>query len=51
MVRLQDIVESTVAHPLIVEAAGTIASVMIRRSGTLGGNLCLDTRVFLAEPI
>ena len=46
MVRLQDIVESTVAHPLIVEAAGTIASVMIRRSGTLGGNLCLDTRCF-----
>ena len=46
MVRLQDIVESSVAHPLIVEAAGTIASVMIRRSGTLGGNLCLDTRCF-----
>ena len=46
MARLQDIVESPVAHPLIVEAAGTIASIMIRRSGTLGGNLCLDTRCF-----
>ena len=38
MARLQDIVESPVAHPLIVEAAGT-TSIMIRRSGTLGGKL------------
>ena len=46
MARLQDIVESSEAHPLIAEAAASVASVMIRRSGTLGGNLCLDTRCF-----
>ena len=46
MARLQDIVESEEVHPLISEAAASVASIMIRRSGTLGGNLCLDTRCF-----
>jgi len=46
MARLQDIVESAEVHPLISEAAASVASIMIRRSGTLGGNLCLDTRCF-----
>ena len=46
MVSLQEIVESDSVHPLISQAAGKIASVMIRRSATLGGNICLDTRCF-----
>ena len=33
-------------HPLIVEAASKIASSLIRKSATVGGNLCLDTRCF-----
>ena len=31
---------------MIVEAAGKVASTLIRRNATLGGNLCLDTRCF-----
>jgi len=46
MVSLQEIVESDSVHPLISRAASKIASVMIRRSATLGGNICLDTRCF-----
>ena len=46
MVRIQDLAESDVTHPLIRETAGTIASVMIRRSATVGGNICLDTRCY-----
>ena len=46
MVNLQEIVESDSVHPLISQAASKIASVMIRRSATLGGNICLDTRCF-----
>ena len=46
MVSLQEIVESDSVHPLISQAASKIASVMIRRSATLGGNICLDTRCF-----
>lgn len=45
MVRLHDLATGD-AHPLLAEVAGTIASVMIRRSGTVGGNICLDTRCF-----
>ncbi len=30
--------------PVLAEAAGTIASPVLRTMGTLGGNLCLDTR-------
>ena len=46
MVRIHDLVESEVAHPLLRETAATIASIMIRRSATVGGNICLDTRCF-----
>jgi 4-hydroxybenzoyl-CoA reductase subunit beta len=46
MVRLHDLHQSDATHPLIKQAAGSIASVMIRRSGTVGGNICLDTRCF-----
>ena len=46
MVSLQEIVESESIHPLISRTASKVASVMIRRSSTLGGNICLDTRCF-----
>ncbi len=46
MVRIQELVDSGGTHPLVREAATSIASVMLRRSGTVGGNLCLDTRCF-----
>lgn len=46
MVRLHDLAGSECTHHLIREAAGSIASVLIRRSGTVGGNICLDTRCF-----
>ena len=46
MVTLQELVESDSIHPLISEAASKVASIMIRRSATLGGNICLDTRCF-----
>ena len=45
MVRLHDL-EHGPAHALLKKAAGTIASTLIRRSATVGGNLCLDTRCF-----
>jgi 4-hydroxybenzoyl-CoA reductase subunit beta len=32
------------SFPALAEAAGTIASPVLRTMGTLGGNLCLDTR-------
>src|SRR4051795_878436 len=31
-------------YPVLVEAARTVASPLIRHMGTLGGNICLDTR-------
>ncbi|MBK30150.1 MAG: hypothetical protein CMB49_05515 [Euryarchaeota archaeon] len=46
MVRIHDLCNSPSTHPMIKQAAETIASVMIRRSGTVGGNICLDTRCF-----
>ena len=46
MVRIHDLVGNEEVHPLIRETAGTIASVMIRRSATVGGNICLDTRCY-----
>ena len=46
MARLHDISASTEVHPLISEAASKVASSLIRRNATLGGNLCLDTRCF-----
>ena len=44
MVRLQDLADSEVTHPVLAKSANSIASIMIRRSGTVGGNICLDTR-------
>ena len=46
MARLHDIAEGGDAHPLVAEAASKVASSLIRRNATLGGNLCLDTRCF-----
>jgi 4-hydroxybenzoyl-CoA reductase subunit beta len=31
-------------YPVLVEAAATVASPVLRQMGTLGGNICLDTR-------
>lgn len=31
-------------YPVLTEAAGTVASPVIRNMGTIGGNICLDTR-------
>ncbi len=45
MARLSNLTEDIV-HPMIAEAAGKVASSLIRKSATLGGNLCLDTRCF-----
>ena len=46
MVRLSDLEDSGLIHPLIKEAAGKVASRLIRQNATLGGNLCVDTRCF-----
>ncbi len=46
MTRIQALVESGETHPLLRQTASTIASVLLRRSGTVGGNICLDTRCF-----
>ncbi|MDA0843048.1 MAG: FAD binding domain-containing protein [archaeon] len=46
MVRISDIEHSNVVHPLLRQAASKIASSLIRKSATIGGNLCLDTRCF-----
>ena len=45
MVRLHEL-EHGPTHPLLRQAAGTIASTLIRRSATAGRNLSLDTRCF-----
>ena len=36
MVRLQDLAESEFTHPVLAKSANSIASIMIRRSGTWG---------------
>ena len=46
MVRIHDLASEKKTHPVLAKAANSIASVMIRRSGTVGGNICLDTRCF-----
>jgi len=46
MVRLHDLANSEDTHSIIKKAAGSIASVLIRQSGTVGGNIALDTRCF-----
>lgn len=45
-VTLDALIQSSESHPLLVEAASKIASSLIRKSATVGGNLCLDTRCF-----
>lgn len=46
MVRLDALTAENGVHPLLVEAAAKVASSLIRKSATVGGNLCLDTRCF-----
>lgn len=46
MVRLHDLAAADSTHPVLAKAADSIASVLIRRSGTVGGNICLDTRCY-----
>ena len=46
MTKLSSLTTENGKHPLIVEAASKIASSLIRKSATVGGNLCLDTRCF-----
>ena len=46
MTKLSSLTAANGVHPLIVEAASKIASSLIRKSATVGGNLCLDTRCF-----
>ena len=46
MTKLSSLTAEKGIHPLIVEAASKIASSLIRKSATVGGNLCLDTRCF-----
>jgi 4-hydroxybenzoyl-CoA reductase subunit beta len=46
MVTLDTLVATEDAHPLLRQAAAKVASSLIRKSATVGGNLCLDTRCF-----
>ena len=46
MTKLSDLTKKHNIHPLIIEAASKIASSLIRKSATVGGNLCLDPRWF-----
>ncbi len=46
MVSLDRLTEANGIHPLLVQAAAKVASSLIRKSATVGGNLCLDTRCF-----
>ena len=46
---LSDLVRSPLAReraPLLVEAAMTVAAPPLQRTGTIGGNVCLNTRCF-----
>lgn len=46
MVPLSSLTEENGVHSLLAEAASKVASSLIRKSATVGGNLCLDTRCF-----
>ena len=46
MVPLSSLTTENDVHPLLVQAASKVASSLIRKSATVGGNLCLDTRCF-----
>ena len=43
---LREIVDSDLVPPVLVQAAGLVASPTIQNQGTIGGNLCVDTRCF-----
>ena len=45
-VKLSQMEVSDEIQPLLKTAAGKVASSLIRKSATLGGNICLDTRCF-----
>jgi len=46
MVSINDLAEDAGTHPVLAKAANSVASVLIRKSGTVGGNICLDTRCY-----
>lgn len=46
MVRIQDLADSVNTHVVLSKSANSIASILVRRSGTVGGNICLDTRCY-----
>jgi 4-hydroxybenzoyl-CoA reductase subunit beta len=46
MARLHNIASSEEVHPVVATSASKVASSLIRRSATLVGNLCLDTRCY-----
>ena len=46
MVSIDELAEGASTHPVLAKAANSIASVLIRKSGTVGGNICLDTRCY-----
>ena len=43
---LREIVDSDLVPPMLAQAAGLVASPTIQNQGTIGGNLCVDTRCF-----
>ncbi len=46
MVSISELAEGALTHPVLAKAANSVASVLIRKSGTVGGNICLDTRCY-----
>jgi len=46
MVSINDLAEDKSTHPVLAKAAKSVASILIRKSGTVGGNICLDTRCY-----
>ena len=46
MVSVAELAGGESTHPVLAKAANSIASVLIRKSGTVGGNICLDTRCY-----
>ncbi|MBJ28532.1 MAG: hypothetical protein CMB61_00540 [Euryarchaeota archaeon] len=46
MVSVHDLAKEDSTHPVLSKAADSVASIMVRRSGTVGGNICLDTRCY-----
>ena len=46
MVSISELAEGASTHPVLAKAANSVASVLIRKSGTVGGNICLDTRCY-----